>query len=132
MTNLILKPSDKTPYFKLKDDGNFLFGGISMPEDAASFYFNIIDWLTDYYRNPKKETFVVVSFRYLNSSSSSMIFKIFHAFKRLQASGKTKIKCTWYYEEDDLDMRDYVNEVKKHADNIEFEILPTEQIEPPI
>ena len=61
-----------------------------------------------------------------------MIFKIFHAFKRLQASGKTKIKCTWYYEEDDLDMRDYVNEVKKHADNIEFEILPTEQIELPI
>ncbi|NOQ74128.1 MAG: DUF1987 domain-containing protein [Crocinitomix sp.] len=128
MSNLILNASAKTPYFKLKDDGNFSFGGISMPEDAASFYFNIIDWLTDYYRNPKKETVITVGFRYLNSSSSRMILKMFQAFKSYQESGKTKIKCTWYYEEDDLDMRDYVNQVKKHADNIEFEILPIDQI----
>ncbi|MFT5821863.1 MAG: glycosyltransferase involved in cell wall biosynthesis [Crocinitomix sp.] len=131
MTNLDLSASEKTPYFKLNDDGNFSFGGISMPEDAASFYFKIIDWLKDYYNNPKKETFVTVSFRYLNSSSSRMVLKMFQAFKGLQATGKTNVKCTWYYEEDDLDMRDYVHEVKKHADNIEFEILPTDEIETP-
>tara|TARA_B110000037_G_scaffold160384_1_gene181093 strand:- start:4061 stop:4468 length:408 start_codon:yes stop_codon:yes gene_type:complete len=132
MNNLILNASEKTPYFKLKSDGNFLFGGISKSEDAASFYFNIIDWLSDYYRNPKKETFVVVSFRYLNSSSSSIVLKIFNAFKRLQETGKTKIKCTWYYEEDDLDMLDYVDQVKQHADNIEFEILLTDEIKAPV
>lgn len=129
MDNLILNASSKTPYFNLKDDGHFLFGGISMPEDAASFYFKIIDWISDYYRNPKKETFIVVNFRYLNSSSSSMILKIFHAFKRLQATGKTNIKCTWYYEEDDLDMLEYASQIKEHADNIEFEVLPKDEIE---
>lgn len=129
MKNLILDASDKTPYFKLESDGNFQFGGISMPEDAASFYFRIIDWISDYYRDPNKETSITVGFRYLNSSSSSMVLKIFHAFKRLQASGKTRIKCTWYYEKEDLDMKDYVEQIARHADNIEFELLPTDEIQ---
>jgi hypothetical protein len=104
------------------------FGGVSMPEDAATFYFKIMDWIGDYYRTPNKETFITVSFRYLNSSSSSMMLKIFHAFKRLQDSGKTNINCVWYYEEDDLDMRDYINEVVKQTDNIDFNVLPIERI----
>ena len=129
MTNLILEASEKTPFFKLQKDGCFNFGGVSMPEDAASFYFKILDWISDYYREPQKETFITVSFRYLNSSSSSMIFKIFHAFKRLQDTGTTVIKCKWIYEEDDLDMKDYVDQIKDHANNIEFDICPINIIE---
>ncbi len=128
MNNLILNASEKTPYFKLKSDGKMRFGGISMPEDAATFYFGIMDWISDYYRDPNEETSIIVSFRYLNSSSSSMMLKIFHAFKRLQDSGKSNIKCVWYYEEDDLDMKDYIDEVIRHAGNIEFEVLPIESI----
>lgn len=128
MKNLVLDPSDKTPFFDLRSDGNFKFGGISMPEDAATFYFKIIDWITDYYRAPNEETSITVGFRYLNSSSSSMVMKIFHAFKRLQESGKTTIKCTWYYEKEDTHMLEYVEQVARHADNIEFEVLPTDEI----
>lgn len=128
MNNLILDPSEKTPYFRLLGNGKMRFGGISMPEDAASFYFKIMDWISDYYRDPNKKTFITVSFRYLNSSSSSMMLKIFHAFRRLQATGKTEISCVWYYEEDDLDMRDYISEVAKQVDNINFEVLPIERI----
>lgn len=128
MENLILDSSDKTPYFKLKSDGNMRFGGISMPEDAASFYFKIIDWIRDYNNNPNKETLVTVGFRYLNSSSSSMVLKIFQALKGVQASGRTNVKCKWYYESDDLDMRDYVEQIARHADNIEFEVCPTDEL----
>jgi len=130
MENLVLDPSDKTPYFNLKSDGNMLFGGVSMPEDAPSFYFKIIDWIRDYYSNPNKETLVTVGFRYLNSSSSRMVLKIFQALNGLQDTGKTSIKCTWYYESDDLDMRDYVEQIAKHADNIEFNVCPTDELAP--
>jgi hypothetical protein len=135
MENLVLDASDKTPFFILKQNGEFQFGGISMPEDAASFYFKIIDWITDYYRTPSKETFITVSFRYLNSSSSSMVLKIFNALKNLQDSGKTTVKCTWFYEDGDIDMKEYVDQIKKYADNIAFEVQPKEEISdrfPPI
>ena len=128
MNNLILNESSNTPYFRLKADGNLSFGGISMPEDATTFYFNIIDLISDYYRNPKSYTNIRVGFRYLNSASSKMILKIFHAFKRLQETGTTKIKCQWYYDADDNDMLDYIDVIKKEASNIEFEVCPTQDV----
>lgn len=128
MTNLIVTASEKTPYFSLLEDGNLSFGGISMPEDAASFYFRIIDWISDYYRNPNRITNVKVGFRYLNSSSSSMILKIFLALKRLQETGKTNIKCQWYYDADDQDMKEYIEVIRNHASNIEFEICSTPDV----
>ena len=120
--------SEKTPHFTLNTNGKITFGGISMPEDAATFYFGIMDWLSDYYRNPCKNTEVTVNFRYLNSSSSSMIFKIFHFLKRLQDSGKSNISCTWYYEESDENMRDYIDRVIDHANNINFKVKSVENV----
>jgi len=60
------------------------FSGISMPEDAANFYFKIMDWISDYYRKPNKETSIKIAFRYINSTSSSMLMRIFHTLKNLQ------------------------------------------------
>jgi len=128
MTNLIVKESSKTPYFRLNGNGHLSFGGISMPEDAASFYFDIIDWISDYYRKPNSTTFVQVGFSYLNSSSSSMILKIFLALKRLQETGKTKVICKWYYDVEDNDMREYIDLIIDHAGNIEFEVCPTPDV----
>lgn len=99
-----------------------------MPEDAASFYFKIIYWITDYYRIPSKETFIKVSFRYLNPSSSSMVLKIFNALKKLQASGKTTLKYLWFCEDGGIDMKEYVEKIKIYADNIAFEVQPNEEL----
>ena len=128
MQNLHLKGSEKTPHFYLNSNGEIRFGGVSMPEDAANFYFDIMDWISDYYRSPNEQTDVTVSFIYLNSSSSSMIFKIFHALKRLQESGKSSVSCNWYYEVSDESMKDYISKVQDLADNIEFKIHPTDNI----
>lgn len=128
MNNLILPGSEKTPHFNLQSNGDIRFGGVSMPEDAADFYFKIMEWISDYYREPSGITEITVSFRYLNSSSSSMIFKIFYFFNKLQASGKTKVKCHWYYENSDQGMLDYIQRIMAYADLIEFNIYPTDNI----
>lgn len=128
MENLILNGSEKTPHFALKSNGDISFGGVSMPEDAADFYFKILDWISDYYRDPSTETHITVSFRYLNSSSSSMVFKIFQCFNRLQASGKTNVKCCWYYEQTDQGMHDYIQRVMNYAELIDYQVHPTDNI----
>ncbi|MEX1003252.1 MAG: DUF1987 domain-containing protein [Crocinitomicaceae bacterium] len=128
MENLVVQGSNKTPHFSLLRNGDFSFGGVSMPEDAAAFYFKIMDWISDYYRDPSQKTIINVSFKYLNSSSSSMIFKIFHCLNRLQASGKTHVKCNWYYESSDDGMRDFIEKVKNHAEQIEFAVYPTDNV----
>ena len=128
MQSLRLKGSEKTPHFYLNPNGEIRFGGVSMPEDAATFYFDIMDWISDYYRSPNKRTDVTVSLVYINSSSSSMIFKIFHALKRLQESGKSMVSCNWYYEEADDNMKDFIANVQDLADNIAFKIHPTDNI----
>ncbi|WP_066755710.1 DUF1987 domain-containing protein [Crocinitomix algicola] len=129
MENLVLNASEKTPYCNLECNGNFKFEGVSMPEDAATFYFKIIDWISDYYRTPSENTLITVNFAYLNSTSSSMILKIFHSLNRLQDSGKTCIKCKWYYEPEDIDMKEYIEQVSDCAKNIEFDVCPLELAE---
>ena len=128
MENLVIQGSEKTPHFTLQANGDINFGGISMPEDSADFYFKILDWISDYYREPAEETVLTVSFRYLNSSSSSMIFKIFQFFNKLQSSGKSKVKCSWYFEQSDQNMQDYIKYVQEYADEIDFTVYPTDHI----
>jgi hypothetical protein len=128
MENLVLKGSEKTPYINLNHNGEMVFSGISMPEDAADFYFKIIDWISDYYRNPKEETIITVSFRYLNSSSASMMFKLFYCLDRLEQWNKSNVKCYWYYEESDAGMKTLIDRVMEYARNIDYEIRPTDNI----
>jgi len=128
MDNLTIESSNKTPYCYLNKTGKLEFSGISMPEDAANFYFKIMDWISDYYRKPNKETSIKIAFRYINSTSSSMLMRIFHTLKNLQETDKTNIQYTWYYEKEDQHMKDYIEEVARRADNISFNVLPTEEI----
>jgi hypothetical protein len=128
MKNLTIERSNKTPYCSLNSSGQIELSGISMPEDAAGFYFRIMDWISDYYRTPSKETSIKIALRYLNSTSSSMMMRIFTTLKRLQETGKTNIHCIWYYEADDQDMKEYIEEVARQANNIDFKLLPTDGI----
>lgn len=122
MNPLIIEGKEKTPFFSLMPSGVMSFGGTSIPEDAATFYFPIIDWISDYYRLPKSETRVRVAFRYLNSSSASMVDKIFFLLGRLQDTGKTNITCEWLYEVEDQDMKDFIDHIQEIAPNIEFKV----------
>lgn len=128
MNNLILQGSEKTPHINLNCDGNLSFHGVSTPEDAAEFYFGIMEWISDYYRDPCAQTHIKISFRYLNSTSSSMLVKMFYFLNKLQAIGKTQVICDWYYEETDSDMLDYIEHVKDTAGLIEFKIHPTNDV----
>lgn len=80
MQDLYIEATDKTPLVKcLYSSGTVAISGRSLPEDAARFWFPVIQWISDYYRNPQEDTFVILNLEYLNSASSSMLHKLFFA-----------------------------------------------------
>ena len=128
METLILPGSEKTPYILLNPNGEMVLSGISMPIDAADFYFKIIEWFSDYYRDPQKETLITVSFSYLNSSSESMIFKLFYCLDRLVQWNKSSVKCSWYYDKTDESMEILIERIREYASNIDYSVYPMDNI----
>jgi hypothetical protein len=128
MDNFLREGTDKTPYIFLSKNGKFEISGSSMPEDTAKFYFKIMDWMSDYFRTPANHTDIRISLRYLNSSSASMIYKIFHFFNRLPGTGRGTVSCHWIYETGDEQMKSYISQIKEISEEMEFNIEAVDKI----
>ena len=88
-----------------KEEGIFEISGRSLPEDADSFYNDIINWIEKYTEDPNDETLFVFKLDYYNSSTARKISDIFILLERINSRGN-KIKVKWYYQEDDDVMKE--------------------------
>jgi len=129
MEDFLREGTEKTPYVSMTVDGQLHISGTSMPEDTAKFFFKIMDWVSDYFRTPASSTHITVSMRYLNSSSCSMIYKLFHFMNRLPGTGRSQVSCHWIYEVEDVQMQDFMNQIMEIADQIEFTTEEVDKIE---
>ena len=122
MEALYLEETDETPGIKLDSEKNiFEFIGKSLPEDVATFYNPILDWLDEYSKNLNDTTEVVFKLDYFNTASSKMILDVLLKLEEFQESGKA-VKGKWDYAEDDEDMEDAGNEYSEIVDvPFEFE-----------
>lgn len=128
MEDFLREGTDKTPHIYLTTDGRLYFSGKSMPEDTAKFFFNIMDWLSDYFRSPAPETHLQISMRYLNSSSCSMMYKLFHFMNRLPGTGRSIVSCHWICESEDAQMKDFMKQIMDIAEEIRFTTEEVDQI----
>ena len=120
MEALYLEETDETPGIKLDSEKNiFEFSGKSLPEDVATFYNPILDWLDNYSKNLNDMTEVVFRLDYFNTASSKMILDVLLKLEEFQESGKS-VKVKWYFAEDDEDMEDAGSEYSEIVD-IPFE-----------
>lgn len=123
MKPLIIEPKIDSPKVVLDKERNiFEIKGKSLPENVNVFYQPIIDWFTEYFKNPNPETIITIQLDYLNTASSKAILSLLLVFEEALKKG-SNIKVRWYYEEDDEDMR-YIGE--EYADIIQ---IPIEIIE---
>lgn len=127
MRDLIVNATNTTPEVRCLSRGHISVSGISMPEDAAAFFFEVFDWISDYYRNPKAITTVEIDLTYFNSSSSSMLRKLFFALNRLQMMGKSRVQCKWYLEPGDEEIEHIVEDIRGTAPVIHIELIWTEK-----
>lgn len=84
-------------------DARMEISGRSIPENAVDFYKPLIDWMQQYYYQPKPSTEIHLRLEYFNTSSSKCILDILRMAEKLYNAGN-EIKVFWYYEGNDEDM----------------------------
>jgi len=118
--------TDDTPSVTM-DVANEIFevSGRSLPEDVASFYEPILDWLDRYSEVATGKTVFNFKLVYFNTASSKMLLDILLKLEEMYESGK-EVLVRWHFPEDDEDMEEAGEE---YADIVE---VPFEQISYPM
>ncbi|RLD64430.1 MAG: nuclear pore complex subunit [Bacteroidetes bacterium] len=114
--------TDDTPNVILDANNNiFEISGRSLPEDVASFYEPILDWLDDYSEEANKKTIFDFKLVYFNTASSKLILDILLKLEEMYEAGKD-VLVRWHFPDDDEDMEEAGEE---YADIVE---VPFEQV----
>jgi len=120
METIRIKGTDDTPAITLDaENGIFEFSGRSLPEDVATFYAPILDWLDSYAQSPNSSTNVMFKLEYFNTASSKLLLDILMKFEDIANDGN-EVLISWYYMEDDEDMLEAGEEYSEIVD-IPFE-----------
>ncbi len=133
MQQLYISPTDLTPEVHLSPDENiFSISGISSPEDVRAMYYPVIEWIVKFITgiiegkdNPYSSENPLVfktDLQYFNSSSAKFLYDIFMELKRLASTG-TPVKVDWYYDEEDVDMKEAGSDIAMLAE-MEFTYIP--------
>lgn len=77
--------------------------GRSLPEDVASFYEPVLNWLDEYAKNPNPKTIFNFKLVYFNTASSKLLLDILMKLEELHENG-ADVLVKWHYPEDDEDM----------------------------
>ena len=114
--------TDDTPNVVLDVENEiFEISGRSLPEDVASFYEPILDWLDSYSEEAIEKTVFDFKLVYFNTASSKMLLDILLKLEEMYEAGKD-VLIKWHYPDDDEDMEEAGEE---YADIVD---VPFEQV----
>ena len=125
MESIFIEGTQKTPSVKFDcKTGLIEIKGRSIPENSIEFYKPLVDWLEEYAKKPFEKTQVNVQLEYFNTSSSKCILDV---FKKLEAIHKAKheVVINWFYEEDDPDVKDEVEDFEIET-GLQVKMIPME------
>jgi len=132
MESLNISATDQTPKVLLDAiTGVFEIEGKAISNDADAFFKPILNWLSDYSKNPKQETNVTIKLDYFNISSSKRILFIFYKLNEIVENGN-QVNIKWFYHEDEDDMfevgKDFAYMVKIPFEFIEYSYFEKEVV----
>jgi hypothetical protein len=126
METIKIAGTDDTPDVVLDKDANkFIISGRSLPEDVASFYDPLLEWMDEYASEPLDKTEFEFKLEYFNTASSKMLLDILLKLEEMAEEGH-EILVKWYYPEDDEDMQEAGEEYEDIVD-IPFEHISYEE-----
>ena len=103
MEILCIQSSEDTPSIILDAaSGKFEVALRSLPEDAATFYAPVLEWMMQYAKSPNEKTEFKFNLEYFNTSSAKQIFKLLNILEQI-AKQKT-MRVLWCYDKGDEDM----------------------------
>lgn len=119
MNNINLEGTEDTPKIILDATNNiFEISGRSLPEDCATFYKPILEWLAAF--QPSQKMNFEIKLDYFNTASSKMILDMLTRLEKIKQKGKEVI-VTWYYSEEDEDMQEAGEEFSELVE-VPFEV----------
>jgi hypothetical protein len=119
MENLYLDQDIKTPKLDFNyTKGELTIEGISVPENTIDFYSPFVFWVKEYVQQPKK-TILKIKLEYFNTSTSVVLLNI---MRDVASMGTEFSTIEWYYEPDDLEMKEVGEDYKNMLDT-NFELI---------
>ena len=121
MSAIEIPATEKTPAVRfLPEEGLFELSGSSIHENAHAFYKPLLQSMSDYARQPKPVTKVLISMPYFNSSSAKYILDLLKLLDDAHASGASAVTLRWLHDADDLDMEEAGHDYQELLDmNVE-------------
>jgi hypothetical protein len=116
MQKLYISPTPTTPEINFSPEENiFIIRGTSAPEDVREVYYPVIDWFKKFTDSiiegstvkftPANPFILKIDLEYFNSSSAKFLYDIFFELRRFAPAG-IPFSISWYYDEDDVDMKE--------------------------
>lgn len=116
LKSLFIEPTIKTPQIDLNHlNGELIFSGRSIPENPAILYTQILNWVEEYIKNPKRVTNLRFNIEYFNTASSLWLAKIVKALTSINNSEFTVLIHLYFH-------IDEYNSMK--LDDLEETLLP--------
>jgi len=120
LTPIYHKPTDDEPEMIFdSEEGRFEFSGRSLPEDPASLFEPILEWVKEYSQSPNQETVIHFRLDYFNSSTARFLVEILQQFEEIRHAGN-RVSVNWWYLDDDQMMEERGEEIESVID-LEFE-----------
>ncbi|MBN2521801.1 MAG: DUF1987 domain-containing protein [Bacteroidales bacterium] len=106
METIKIQGTEDTPKIILDAENEIMeISGRSLPEDVATFYEPVLDWLKEYAENPKDKTIFNFKLTYFNTASSKLLLDILMILEELKEKGYD-VLIKWHYPEEDEDMEE--------------------------
>ena len=122
---LILIQTEDKPWVILDSENSvFEIGGKSLPENSTEFYTPVLNWISEYVKEPNKITHFKCKIEYFNSSSARNLYEIFKVLEKIEQS-VNEIKIIWYHEPGAKLMENKGHEFKTVL-KLPFDVLPYE------
>jgi hypothetical protein len=102
LDSLYIEGTLKTPTIKSDSkEGIVEIKGRSHPENPIEFYKPLIDWATDYIRDPRLKTTINIQLEHFNTSSSKRLLDLLRKFELILMT-HNEVEVNWYYDDEDI------------------------------
>jgi len=119
MENIKILRSTETPYFPSvsfdAESGICEISGESYMEETYKFYLPLISWLKEFMETINKPITFNIKLLYLNTSTSKCVLDILELLRAYKIQGNDVV-INWYYDVDDPDMIDEVEDFEAEAE----------------
>ena len=113
MNTLFLAGTEDTPEVNFNYQANhFVMSGRSLPEDVATFFAPVFEWLEQFAAQPLDGADFQFRLEYFNTASSKVILDLLMKLEDISAEMDGAIKVSWYYQDGDDDMMEAGEEYK--------------------